>query len=263
MRLSSAYSRHSARTGHAAHTRCAVSTPVPSEGKNSAGLIPRHRAWNIHAYSSGVSSTVTSTSTNPTPGPTVGWFAGPHCCHGFFTSLDFLHESDLPPSTTFEGREKVASQPRSVLSANSQILRETLKGFGWDRNVSGAGRIHGSSGPPTALQWANRRCARPPHPFRRRSPRQIPWPHPSRTVAGRARRRRPASVSSRSSPRLIGAFVGGGIAGGLVERSKSDDVLDDDPSGTSARRARRPRWRSPATSARSSPRSSPRSSAST
>ena len=37
--------------GHSAHTRCAVSTPVPSDGKNSAGLIPRHRAWNIHAYS--------------------------------------------------------------------------------------------------------------------------------------------------------------------------------------------------------------------
>ena len=35
-------------------------------GRTRSGLTPRHRAWNIHAYSSGVSSTVTSTSTNPT-----------------------------------------------------------------------------------------------------------------------------------------------------------------------------------------------------
>ena len=36
--------------------------------------MPRHRAWNIHAYSSGVSSTVTSTSTNPT----AVWFPSVH-----------------------------------------------------------------------------------------------------------------------------------------------------------------------------------------
>src|SRR2546430_10650934 len=70
MRWRSAYSRHSARTEHSAHTCCATSTPVPSDGKNSAGSTPRQRAWNIHAYSSGVSSTVTSTSTNHT----TDWF---------------------------------------------------------------------------------------------------------------------------------------------------------------------------------------------
>ena len=131
MRFTSAYSRHSACTGHVAHTRCAVSTPVPSDGKNSAGLIPRHVARNIHAYSSGVSSTATSISTNPTA-VWFPWFTSRHVLHnvyGIFMFRSFTRSRFFtlrPWSTTHRDARKLRPVPRSVRSVNSQMLRETL-----------------------------------------------------------------------------------------------------------------------------------------
>jgi len=56
IRLASAYSKHSTRTGQLMQTSRAVSTPARSDGKNAAGLAPRQRARLIQA--SGASAAV-------------------------------------------------------------------------------------------------------------------------------------------------------------------------------------------------------------
>src|SRR5260221_11366787 len=121
MRCTSAYSRHAARTGHSPHTRCAVSTPVPSDGKNSAGLTPRHRAWNIHAYSSGVSM---FTSTDTTVRPYVVLGSHPAACDAVCTPKVHI----VTRTTTLGGSRKLRATPVSrVSSVNSQLCEETLK----------------------------------------------------------------------------------------------------------------------------------------
>src|SRR5215475_7801160 len=80
IRCWSAYSRHSAFTVHIAHTRCAASTPKPSDGKNSVGLAPRQRPCIIQAYCSGTSSTASSLAFEPTA----------RACHRFDVSMIVL-----------------------------------------------------------------------------------------------------------------------------------------------------------------------------
>src|SRR5690606_35024284 len=51
IRLASAYSRHSVRTGQSAHTRRATSTPTPSEGKKRLGGLSAQLPRAIHSVS--------------------------------------------------------------------------------------------------------------------------------------------------------------------------------------------------------------------
>src|SRR5690242_18968714 len=113
MRFSSAYSRHSARTGQVLQTTCAASTPSPSEGKKSAGFTPRHLPCNIQAYSSGVSCTVISLQTVPTglEFPWFSYFLPPQCCPSLALRLGWNHVCSLNVSNFDENSTRRIDEP--------------------------------------------------------------------------------------------------------------------------------------------------------
>ena len=98
MRWTSAYSRHSAaHRALDAHALRGLDTEYRRTERTRPGLTPRHRAWNIHAYSSGVS---TVTSTAPTVRPSLLPSSSRRALGAF------LHEgfTSRPRCTTLHGR---------------------------------------------------------------------------------------------------------------------------------------------------------------
>ena len=181
------------------------------KGRTRPGSMPRHRAWNIHAYSSGVSSTVTSTSTNRT----AVWFPGSHlaACPAVCTPKVHIVTSNYDVRAGQEGC--VRSRFLAFRSANSQVREETLKTVEMSARMCtvSSEAIHGSTivsdaGRTDGSRSAARRSDPAASPDRRAEARASVVPRTTR------RRRVPAaaraSESSRSSAALIGALVGGG-----------------------------------------------------
>ena len=130
----SAYSRHSARHRARRRTRAARSRHRSRRrGRTHRGSIPRHRAWNIHAYSSGVSPRSPPLQRTVRPSGSqvhIGGPLGAFLHEGFTSRLRCTTfeatKNSCSGASTFEQRTLrccVRICPDAIRTANSQLSR--------------------------------------------------------------------------------------------------------------------------------------------